>query len=399
MNHKQPPHSEEPLAIVGVAACDDYAAAAVQTALAKALEPLGGMSAFVSPGQTVLVNPNLLSPRPPEHAVTTHPALVAAIVSACRQAGAATVWVGDSPAGNHDETRLWRKTGMADAVRAAGGVMKSFRGPVSPTPCHGRKIPAPAWLDQVDVLISAPKLKTHMLTLLTCALKNVYGMIPGESKAMFHGDYPSPRAIAHFLAEVFSVFRPQLNIVDAIQGMEGNGPSTGQPVHIGMLLASEDAVAIDACCAGLLGLTPEDIPIIRYAAEAGLGTKNLQRIQVRGDVGTILDEVRLKLPIGRFLQGLPEWAFRFLTLIMTHRPTIDPTTCVRCGLCAEICSQKAIAKDKNGRYQINRSACILCMCCLESCPHDAISVRSPVVKLDRLRHAIRQTIRHTLHGD
>lgn len=360
----------------------------MDNALCEALAPWGGIATFVKRGQTVLLKPNLLSPRPPEQAVTTHPALVAALVRACRQAGAAHVWVGDSPAGDHPDEHLWQTTGMAAAVPAAGGELRSLRGAATPRPCGGRRVPVPEWLGQVDVVISVPKLKTHMLTLLTCGVKNVYGMIPGETKSLFHGDYPSPRRMACFLVDVFAMLKPALTVVDAIQALEGDGPATGTPRQVGLVLAGVDAVAIDACCAGTLGLRPLEIPLLAEAGRRQLGLIDLSRIELTGSGAATLRTLRLKRPRGRWLQGLPNGPFRLLTWFLTYRPEVDQELCVHCGVCAHTCSQKAIP-EVDGQYRIDRTRCILCMCCLESCPQHAIRVRSPFLRLIRAWRQLR----------
>lgn len=281
---------------------------------------------------------------------------------------------------------------MSAAVPAAGGELRSFRGGAASRPCGGRRVPVPEWLSQVDVVISVPKLKTHMLTLLTCALKNVYGMIPGETKSLFHGDYPSPRRMAAFLVDVFAALKPALTVVDAVQALEGDGPSTGTPRQVGLLLAGADAVAIDAWCAGTLGLKPTDVPMLAEAERRGLGSLDLQRIRLAGDGADILQSVRLKRPRGRWLQHLPDKPFRLLTRALTYRPEVDQQLCVRCGVCAETCSQKAIPKA-DGRYRIDRARCILCMCCLESCPQHAIRVRSPFLRLIHAWRRLRGLLR------
>ncbi|NLF18090.1 MAG: DUF362 domain-containing protein [Lentisphaerae bacterium] len=391
-SHAAPLRPSDARPTVAAVRCDSYADDAIDAALRLTLAPFGGMAAVVKPGQTVLLKPNLLSPRPPEQAVTTHPALVAALVRACRQAGAVRIWVGDSPAGEHADAALWEATGMARAVSAAGGELRSFRGAAAPVPCGKRHIPVPEWLSQVDVVISVPKLKTHLLTLLTCAMKNVYGLIPGETKSLYHGDYPSPRRMAAFLVDVYAALRPALTIVDAVEALEGDGPATGVPRHLGLLLAGRDGVAIDACCAGCLDLTPSEVPMVAMAARRGLGVADLRQIDLCGDGVEVLQAARLRRPRGRWLQRLPEGPFRWLTRLATYRPEIDQERCVRCGICAQTCSQQAIPRT-DGRYHIDRARCILCMCCLESCPKHAIGVRSPVLRTLRLARRLRDRLR------
>ena len=207
--------------VVAAVRCPDYSAAAVERAVRAAMTALGGISAHVRPGQTVLLKPNLLSARLPEQAVTTHPALMTALVRVCQEAGAARIWIGDSPAGQHAEAVLWEQTGMAAVAAATGAELKSFHVPLRTRPCAGLDLPSPVWLDEVDVLITVPKLKTHILTILTGAVKNQYGLVAGQAKANFHSHFPAPVAMSRFLAQLFGVFRPHLAVMDAGVAMEG----------------------------------------------------------------------------------------------------------------------------------------------------------------------------------
>ena len=361
---------------LAVVRCGDYEACAVDAAVRAAVDLLGGIGLFVKPGQTVLVKPNLLSPRPPEQAVTTHPHVVGAVIRLCQDAGASRIWVGDSCAGGHGVERLWAETGLQAVVPPTGAELRSFTESVESVPCGERRVPVPAWLHEVDVVISLPKLKTHLLTLLTCGVKNMYGIIAGQAKSLYHADHPSPRSMSTFLTDVYAAFTPGLTIVDAVQAMQGDGPANGDPVSVGLILASPDAVAVDSLCARLLGLRPTDISTTRLAYERGLGQADMEHIDVLGDAADLLQDVRLKLPRTRFLQRLPEGLFRMLTWVLKYRPVVDDDQCVRCGVCSGICSQQAIRADEDGRLRIQRERCILCMCCVESCPRHAITVRS-----------------------
>lgn len=341
-------------------------------------------------GQTVLLKPNLLSPRPPEQAVTTHPAVVAAVAKLCLDAGAARVWVGDSCAGDHPEKRLWEKTGMSTAIPAVGAELKSFTDAVRPLPVGDLTVPVPAWFDQVDVVISLPKLKTHVLTVLTCALKNTYGIVVGHAKAVYHGHFPSPRAIGGFLVEFYATINPALTIVDAVTIMEGEGPANGTPAHAGLLLAGRDAVAIDSICARMFGVSPSIVPLIHRAQALDLGVADLAEISLSGSGAEAATQLRFRPSHALFLQKLPAPLFRVATWLLAYRPKINQKTCVRCGLCADTCSQHAIIQGNNGDYRVDRARCILCMCCLEACPHEAVNVNSPARWLRRLRRKRRE---------
>ncbi len=361
--------------IVVIEKCQDYDLNVIRESVDRLWTLAGGMDKVLGSAETVLVKPNLLSPRAPEEAVTTHPAVVRAVVeSLSKNPCVKRIWVGDSCAGAHSDERLWNKTGMTEALCDTRAELKSFSSQTAPWSCSGsRPHPAPAWLDEVDAIINVPKLKTHALTFITCAVKNMYGMISGSAKAAYHAQYPSPRAMSQFLAEVYGAFRPAFTIVDAIIGLEGEGPANGRPKPIGMLLAGEDAAAIDAVCAETLGKKPESIPLLLRVSQLQLGMIDHNQIQRIGSGVDDWTKVRLKPSIARLLMRVPEPIFQFGARFMRWQPRIDPKLCVRCGVCKDICSQNAIFIAQNdGAYKIDRSKCIVCMCCSESCPQHAI---------------------------
>jgi uncharacterized protein (DUF362 family)/Pyruvate/2-oxoacid:ferredoxin oxidoreductase delta subunit len=342
--------------------------------LAEALESLGGLSSVVKPGQTVLVKPNLFTAHPPEHAVTTHPELVRQVILSCQRAGASRIWVGDSPVGAQDERALWAATGMDRAVAETTAVLKSWQGPQKAIPCGDDILAVPAWYDDVDVVISLPKLKTHCLTTITCGLKNVYGLVSGPAKLAFHITYPSPQTMSAFLVRAFAALKPQLTIADAVTAMEGNGPAHGRPLSVGVLLASRDAVALDAVGCATLGVPPGGVPMIRLAAEMGLGCGELAEIACTGSGLPRWQAARLKPSLARFLTYMPEMLFRLSTALWHFRPKIVTKHCVKCGNCVKNCPTETIScKGADGYPHIERKHCINCFCCSESCPEGAIA--------------------------
>lgn len=360
---------------VAVAACTSYERAEVAAAVAEVLEAMGGIAAFVQAGQTVLIKPNLLSARAPELAVTTHPELVRQVILQCVRAGAARIWVGDSPAGQHAEANLWARTGMTAAVAGTPAVLTSWHTQQMPLACGQDVLAVPEWYSEVDVVISLPKLKTHALTTLTCGLKNVFGIVSGQAKSGFHSTYPSPQTISAFLVRVYAALTPHLSMVDAVVAMEGNGPSNGHPLPVGVLLASRDAVALDATACSALRLAPAAVPMIRLAAQAGLGTLDPTRIECVGSGVDALRAARLRPSVARYLRHIPEPLFRLVTRLLRLRPAIQEPQCVKCGICTDTCPQKAIRERSPGGYPvIDPAQCIVCFCCMESCPRGAIAM-------------------------
>ena len=361
---------------VAVARCPSYSAADVGAALAEAIGAADGFSVFVRPGQTVLIKPNLFGAHPPEHAGTTHPQLVREVVLSCFNAGAGRVWVGDSPVAMRSEADLWSRTGMVAAVEGTGAELKSWQVRQTPLVCGGDVLAVPDWYSRVDVVISLPKLKTHSLTTITCGLKNVYGMVSGPAKSQFHVKYPSPQAMSAFLVRVFARIKPQLTIADAVVAMEGNGPAHGRPSPVGLLLASRDAVALDAIACTALRIPPGTVPMIRLAAADGLGLMDESRIDCVGSGVSHLKSVSLKPSVAKYLGRIPEPVFRIATRVLRLRPGIRNRLCARCGICSGICPKKAIRKDAGTGYPaIDKRACIDCFCCVESCPEGAIVVQ------------------------
>lgn len=360
---------------VAVAECPSYDPVHVGAALAEALEAVGGLAGFVKPGQTVLVKPNLFSSHPPEHAVTTHPELVRQVVLRCAEAGAARIWVGDSPVGRNTEAEIYPRTGMTAALAGTPAQLKSWQEAQAPRACGAEMLPVPAWYGEVDVVISLPKLKTHCLTTLTCGMKNVYGLVSGQSKALFHTRHPSPETMSAFLVRVFAALKPHLSIADAVVAMEGNGPAHGRPLPVGVLLASADAVALDAVGCAALGIAPAAVPMIRMAAAAGLGCGDPARIDRVGSGVARLGAARLKPSLSRHLARVPEAVYGLTPLLFQLRPGIQARECVRCGICVDTCPKGAIAAGGRERPpEIRQQQCIACFCCLEACPQGAVAV-------------------------
>jgi len=361
---------------VAVAECPTYSPGDVEAALAEVLDGLGGPTAFVKVGQTVLLKPNLFSPHPPEHAVTTHPEIVRQAIRACVKAGAGRIWVGDSPVGVHAEAELWSRTGMAEAVAGTPAELKSWRVKQVPVSCDGDVLAVPEWYPDADVVISLAKLKTHCLTTMTGALKNVYGTVSGLAKTQFHVKYPSPLAMSAFLVRVFGALKPHLTILDAVTAMEGNGPAHGRPRPVGVLLAGRDAVALDAVGCLALRIPPSSVPMIRLAAGRNLGCMEESGIECVGSGLPRLREARLKPSLARYLKHIPEWSYRLTPLLFRLRPWVRRRLCVKCGMCVATCPRNAIREQARTGYPAVRLAdCIGCFCCLESCPQSAFAVR------------------------
>jgi len=359
---------------VAVVRCADYARDRVYSAVQEAVDLLGGMRMIVKPGERVLIKPNLLKARPPEAAVTTHPEVVRAVIRLVHEADGQAM-VGDSP-GMGDLKKVCERAGILDVIHEEGAMLVELDEAVS-VKSKGRfqrfEVARAAY--EADAIINLPKLKTHGMTILTGAVKNLFGCVPGKRKVQWHFNTGvNHELFMTMLVELSVLLKPRLTIMDAIVGMEGNGPGSGDPRHIGAVLAGRDPVAVDVVSGTLVGVTSERLPLMRAAAAAGVGETRLDHIRVLG--GTAPDMVvrHFRLPPQEHLEWrLPEWARMVLKDALTTRPVIDHAACIQCGICQGHCPQDAISA-KGKRLEINYRRCIRCFCCQEFCPQGAISV-------------------------
>ncbi len=359
---------------VSLVRCSSYEADEIRPALRRAIEPLGGIEAFMKPGQRVLLKPNLLSAKDPLRAVTTHPNLVEAVAEEVRRVGAVP-FVGDSPGGAmRGIKRVWANTGMEEMAGRAGLELVNFEASGSKGIKFGKHTfyVAKPVLD-ADVIINLPKLKTHSLTLLTCAVKNMFGVMPGFRKGEQHKLYPKPAEFAQMLVHLYKLVPPSLTIVDAVLAMEGNGPSSGQPRWLNILMAGEDAVAVDAVAGRFIGFPDGFVDTTRIATEMGLGEGRVEHLNLVGDAARENAEGYL-LPSNRVQKLVPRFLVKLVAPLVRVKPVIIPAKCTGCGFCAESCPVKTIRKD-GAHYKIFDKHCIKCLCCHELCPESSIEIK------------------------
>ena len=370
-------------AAVCIERCEAYDADLVFDRIKAAVDALGGMGRFVKTGQNVLLKPNLLSPSEPSKAVTTHPAVVEAVIRLVKDAGGHPA-IGDSP-GIGSLLPVTEKTGIAQVARRHGAEIVPFDEsvPVDALDNHlFRQIEIARAVADADVVINLPKVKSHGQMLLTLAVKNLFGCIAGRRKIEWHmragRDY---NLFARLLVEVCRAVRPALNIADGIVGMEGNGPGSGDPVQLGFVAASADPFALDAVLCSILGVEPGRLLTARAAAEMGLGTIDLAQIDVLGPDPAELRPPHFRLPPTRPLLFFPGRIGRMLSHRLRPKPSIVRSECELCGVCKSKCPAGAISQPKKW-MRIDYNQCISCFCCQELCPPGAIKIkRSLIAKL------------------
>lgn len=370
------------MSTVSIAGCASYEADAVDAAVRQSLDHLGGMSRFVRPGMRVLLKPNLLAPRAPSEATTTHPAVVAAVTRLVQEAGG-IVTAADSPGGPFVASYLkavYAKTGMEQVARETGLVLNHDLADTEVANPSGKLLKRVRIIRSVaeaDLVINLPKLKTHGQMVYTGAVKNLFGAIPGTDKMEYHMRMAEYQRFAHALIDIYLAARPRLTLVDAVVGMEGAGPSAGDPRHLGLILAGEDAFALDYVALRIIGTDPMQVPVMKAGTERGLCPANLEGINI---LGRSVDDVRIKrfnIPATNELRAIT-WSdsrwLKWFSQRIKARPAFNHEICTGCGLCARSCPAQVIAME-TGKPCVDLKGCIRCFCCQELCPAKAITIR------------------------
>lgn len=371
---------------VYIARCPSYSQQDIDTALHESLQALPEAEELIKPGQRVILKPNLLQAQPPEKAVTTHPALVAAVAKWVRKLGAIPI-IADSPGPGHlfnarNLRRLYQVTGMTIAAEEGGAALNYDVGTVRVPYPEGRAVQtldAMKILVEADVIISLPKLKTHDLMLFTGAIKNLFGTVPGMVKSTYHARFPSVERFSTMLIDILNCHKPALTIMDAVVGMEGDGPSAGTPRNIGLLLTSTDAVALDIVAASVVGILPAIVPTVAAAVRRGLTTGRVEDIEVLGNPIETVRVPGFKLPrtAGQHLRMIPHFVPTWITEQLLAKPQAGPR-CTACGTCVENCPTQAITIVDN-KAHMDLARCIRCYCCHELCPEHAVELHQPLL--------------------
>jgi len=243
-----------------------------------AIDSLGGIGRFVSRGDIVVVKPNIGWDRRPVFAANTNPAVVAAIVGLCREAGAKTVKVFDRTVS--DPRRCYRQSGIAAAATAAGADVsyvdkRKFRD-VAIDGMVLKKWPLYTEVLEADRVINVPVAKTHGLATLTMAMKNWMGVMGGW-RSRIH------QRLDESLVDIATVIKPTLTVLDAVGILTANGPQGGRVEDVKILntvIAGVDQVAVDAYGATLFGMEGKDLGFVRIGHETGLGTMDLAKLKI-----------------------------------------------------------------------------------------------------------------------
>ena len=368
--------------------CGEYDEEKIYSLLKQGLDLLGGVEALIPKEAKILLKPNLLKKAEVEKAVITHPVVVGAFARILRENGYEHIVLADS-CGHGTTQAVIRGTGMdtylekyhIPAIDYSEGVKTAY-----PQGIQAKEFILPKELLDQDCVISLSKMKTHALERITGAVKNSYGFVYGFHKAKGHTQYPSADSFARMLIDLNKCVAPKLYVMDGIVAMEGNGPGSGDPVPMNVMLMSTDPVALDSVFSCLIYLKPEMVPTNYHGEKMGLGTWKEEKITLMAPDG----EISMADAVKRY--GNPDfnvdrtevrkniWTRMAGALnIFQKKPYIEADKCVRCGICVQSCPVpgKAVdfrkGKDKPPVYDYRK--CIRCFCCQEMCPKKAIKVK------------------------
>ena len=381
--------------LVSLVPCENYDREKIEAAVKKSIDLIGGIGRFVSPGQQVFLKFNLLTGAPPEKNVTTHPEVVYAVARILKEYGCSVI-MGDSPGSGLPYTeKVLRKhyasagyslvseelnvllnydTGYREVLAPSGKITKRFS-IISPV------------LD-ADALIVVSKAKTHTLTFMSGAAKNLFGVIPGFEKPMYHGKMPSSDDFSRVIIDLNDVVRPKLQIMDAVIGMEGDGPHTGDSRKIGAILASADSNAIDVITSRLMAYDPIQIGTIKEAVKRGYLREDFSDVKVVGDdpeAFIVHDYLHPSTFTGISRAGSrPGIRGKIVSIMMSLLrqyapwPRIETRKCIACMKCVRSCPKETI-EVLGKRPVIKYAKCIRCYCCHEMCDSHAISLKRGLI--------------------
>lgn len=339
---------------------------------------------WVKKGMRIAIKVNLITALAPEKAGTTHPVVIDAACDLLTERGASVV-IGDSPGGVWTAAYLdyvYKVTGLTALEREGVSLNRDFSVKTAsfPEAKVAKSFEYTGWLDESDAIINICKLKSHGMMGMSAAVKNMFGAVPGITKPQYHYRFPDPADFSDMIIDIHSYFKPRLNIVDAIVGMEGNGPTQGTPKELGLLLAGEDPFALDLACCRLMNLDPKKVPTVEAAIKRELSAESPESLSCHEALQafsckdfkvpptakplTFIDE---KGPLTKAFAPILRW-------LLLSRPVVKKKNCIGCKKCAEVCPAKAI-EMKDRLPKIDRAACIRCFCCQELCPKGAMKVK------------------------
>lgn len=372
--------------------CPDYKYA--DQKLKELINMMGGISRFIKKSWKVVLKANLLTGAAPEKAITTHPEVLMAAGKIIKSAGGIPL-IADSPGGGYQYNsknleKIYRECGIYDLAAENNIKMNFDTGYRTVFFPEGKLVKRFEIINPVlesDSVFNMCKLKTHVLMHMTGAIKNNFGVIPGLAKPGYHAKLDNKMYFAGMLLDLASFVSPGLSVMDAVTGLEGRGPGTsGIPRQVGWLLASENQLALDIVAGDMIGIKPENNPVIEEAKKRKMFPLDINEIEI---IGASLDELKVKdyLKPETYSENtkftdLAPFHNLVASLLKTGaslRPVIRKDHCIKCGVCIKACPVNAIKYYKNKFAVINKKKCIRCYCCHEMCRNNSVELKKSLL--------------------
>ena len=376
---------------VAIAPCEEYDVAQIASILRTHFAEFGLTEEFFR-GKKVAVKPNLVIRKAPEAAATTHPAVLDALLTVLREMNI-TPTIAESPGGVYDHLRLkniYRTCGIAEVAERHGAILNYDTDAVYVNYPAGKTVKrfhVIKPIAEADVIFDLCKLKSHSLTKMSAAVKNFFGVIPGIEKFEMHATFPDYKDFGSMICDLCSMLCQTKEIVaitDAIIGMEGDGPTAGDPRKIGAILTSRDPFASDLASETILGFAGT-VPLVREAISRGLCPETASALEIFGahpEVIALSDFKEPETAKSKSTSVLSFFSQGKLGRFFMPKPMPDLEKCRGCGECVASCPQKTITLvEKNGKMKaaIHHADCIRCYCCQELCPFEAIYVKKNLI--------------------
>ncbi|HEY3420509.1 MAG TPA: DUF362 domain-containing protein [Methanomassiliicoccales archaeon] len=370
---------------VALVACEGYGRDLALDAVKRSVDLIGGIGHFAKPGQRVLLKPNILMPSTADKCVVTHPDIVYAVAKLLVDNGCKVI-IAESPGAGMvysaaNLRKAYEKVGYDQVAKDLGIELNEdvgARDVANPNGVLMKRLRLIEPVFNVDAVVVVSKMKTHLFTYMTGAAKNAFGLVPGMEKPTFHARLQRTEEFARMIVDINEFVKPTLEIMDAVDAMEGDGPQSGTPRHVGAILASGSYSALDVVASRIMSIDPTEICTIRAAVERGLLAEDLSDVEVIGeelDRFVVPDYQRPSTFMGRKRSGGRTMkAMMSLIKVYALRPSIVRSMCVGCGKCYRGCPMKAISM-KDGKAKVDQSKCIRCYSCHEFCDSHAILLR------------------------
>lgn len=368
--------------IVVLKKCEEYDLEKVKKVLIEGLDLIGGVGAFVKKDEKVLLKVNSLMNTPVEKPACTHPVMLRAVIQILKPI-TKNIFVGDSPGVGTFEFCA-KRNGLKEVIDSEGAtlvnILKEEYELINKNPLKYRSFKTDPLIGEMDKIINLPRFKTHGLMYLTLCIKNMFGLIPGTSKPGYHlRAGTDKRLFSQMFIDIFNSRLPDLNILDGIIGMEGNGPGGGDPVNLKVILMGANGFAVDLVAPKIVGLNPYDVYINEVYRDDVLKGKELE-VKVMGEkIEDVFHKGFKSVPRESFTK--PGFFFKLIKGLITPKQIYIKQKCTGCLRCVQHCPVKCLEHSKKKGIKCDYNACIRCFICQEICPEDAIRLRKPLLSM------------------